>query len=104
MPHDLPPSPHPSREARYLFGYLRRRGGSLRLAPLLRGLAMDARAFADAVNDLNERYWITIVWRKAPPTAPQDLPDAEPRPLADVHRLCTTRFGRHKHRATWPSD
>ena len=96
MTHD--PSPHASREARYVFAYLHRRGGSLRLSPLLRALGMDQRVFVEAVNELNERYWITIVWRKAVPGTPED----EPRPLADIYRLCTTRFGRKKYRSTWP--
>ena len=99
MTHDPSDDPNPSHEARCVFAYLRRRGGSQRLAPLLRGLGMEPRVFADAVNDLNERYWISIVWHKAPPGTPDD----EPRPLADVYRLCTTRFGRKKYRATWPS-
>ncbi|HEY1243722.1 MAG TPA: hypothetical protein VGF29_02730 [Hyphomicrobiaceae bacterium] len=91
---------HPSREARCVFAYLHRRGGSVRLGPLLRGLAMDQRVVLDALNDLSERYWITVVWRKAPPgTAHEDS-----RPFGDVYRLCTTRFGRRKYRTTWPVD
>ena len=88
---------HASREARYVFAYLLRRGGSLRLGPLLRGLRMEPRIFAEAANELCERYWITIVWRKAA------TPDDEPRALADIDRLCTTRFGRRKYRSTWPA-
>jgi hypothetical protein len=59
---------------------------------------MDRRIFLDAVNELKERYWITIVWRQAAPGTPED----EPRPLDEVERLCTTRFGRRKYRSTWP--
>jgi hypothetical protein len=91
---------HPSSEARCVFAYLRRHGGSLRLGPLLRGLDMDRRVVLDAINELSERYWITVVWRKAAPgTAGEDA-----RPLTDVHRLCSTRFGRRKYRSTWPID
>ena len=89
---------HASSEARCVFAYLHRRGGSVRLGPLLRGLVMDRRIFLDAVNELKERYWITIVWRQAAPGTPED----EPRPLDEVERLCTTPFGRRKYRSTWP--
>ncbi len=99
MTHDTPLSPEPSGAACYVFAYLRRRGGSQRLGPLLGGLRMDERAFTDAVNELNERYWIKIVWHKPPPCTPDDAP----RPLADIYRLCTTPFGRHRHRATSPA-
>ena len=98
MTHNPMDSPNASREARYVFAYLHRRGGSQRLGPLLRVLGIEPRTFADAVNELNERCWITIVWRKA------GTPDDEPRPLTDIYRLCTTRFGRRKYRSTWPVD
>ena len=100
MSDDPFPPPEPSGAACYVFAYLRRRGGSQRLGPLLRGLRMDERNFTDAVNELNERYWIEIVWHKPPPGTPDD----EPRPLHDIYRLCTTRFGRRRYRATWPAD
>jgi hypothetical protein len=89
---------HPSSAARYLFGYLHRRGGSVRLGPLLQGLGMDRRVLIDAIMDLSERYWINIVWRQAA------ADETEDRPLADVYRLCTTRFGRRKYRSSWPVD
>jgi hypothetical protein len=100
MTHDPTSTPHPSQEARYVFAYLDRRGGSQRLWPLLRGLGLDQRAFIAAVTELEERYWIRIVWHKAPPGTPDD----EPRPLSEIYRLCTTRFGRKKYRATWAAD
>jgi hypothetical protein len=99
MTHDTSPPPDPSGAASYVFAHLRRRGGSQRLKPLLNGLGMDERAFIDAVSELEERYWITIVWHKAAPGTPDDAP----RPLAEIYRLCTTRFGRKKYRATWPA-
>jgi hypothetical protein len=91
---------HPTREARQLFAYLRRRGGSVRLEPLRRDLAIDPRALIDVIADLRERYWITVVWRKPAPGTPDDAP----RALTDIDRLCTTRFGRRKYRTTWPVD
>src|SRR5688572_22114442 len=98
MTHNPMQSPHPSREARYVFGYLNRRGGSMRLRPLQRHLRMEPRDLVAAITDLAELYWIAIVWRKPAPGTPAD----ESRPLTDIERLCTTRSGRKKYRATWP--
>jgi hypothetical protein len=102
MSHDLmtPDAMHdppPSHEALWIFGYLHTRGGSMRLGPMLRHLRMDQRAFIAATIDLNERCWIRIVWREAGAGSGDD----ETRPLAEVYRLCTTRFGRLKYRSTW---
>jgi hypothetical protein len=91
---------HASREARYLFAYLHRRGGTMRLRPMLRHLRMEPRDFLAAVTELAERYWITIVWRPTPPGTAED----EARSCAEVERLVTTRFGRKKYRTTWPVD
>jgi hypothetical protein len=91
---------HPSSAARCLFGYLHRRGGCVRLGPLLQGLGMDRRVLADAIMDLSERYWITVVWRKAAPGSDE----TEDRPLTDIRRLCTTRFGRRKYRSSRRAD
>jgi hypothetical protein len=99
MTDDLLHGLHASRAARFLFAYLYRRGGSMRLGPMLRHLRMEPGDLVAAVNELAERYWITIVWRKAPAGTPDD----EPRPFTDVHRLVTTRFGRRKYRTTWPT-
>jgi len=99
MTHDPTDSPHASREARYVFAYLHRRGGSMRVRPMLRHLRMEPADLVAAVNALAERYWIIIVWRKTASAAPED----EPRPFTDVARLCTTRFGRRKYRTTWPA-
>ena len=100
MSLDPPHGLHPSREARCIFAYLHRRGGSMRLGPLLRGLGMDRRIVLDSVYELSERYWITVIWRNDA-TGPSD---ADGRPLTDIHRLCTTRFGRRKYRSGWPVD
>jgi hypothetical protein len=37
--------------------------------------------------------------RLAQPGTPAD----DTRPYTDIDRLCTTRFGRKKYRATWPT-
>jgi hypothetical protein len=100
MTHDPMDSPHASRDARYIFSYLHRRGGTMRLRVMLRHLRMEPAALVAAVNELAERYWITVVWRKEASAPPEDAP----RPFTDVARLCTTRFGRRKYRTTWPAD
>jgi hypothetical protein len=100
MPLDPLHGIHPSHEARCVFAYLHRRGGSIRLGPLLRGLGMDQRIVVNALNDLKERYWIIIVWRKAATGSA----DEDTRPLAEIDRVCTTRFGRRKYRSSWPID
>ena len=100
MTHDPLDPFHASGQARCVFAYIHRRGGTVRLGPLLRGLHMDRRILVDAIIELCERYWITVVWRKAAPGTPDD----EPRPYTDVDRLVTTRFGRKKYRSSWPVD
>jgi hypothetical protein len=97
MTNDLLHGIHASREARYVFGYLARHGGSARLKPLLRNLPIEPKVFVEAVTELTERYWIRIHWRKAAPGTPDD----EPRPYTEIARLCATRFGRRKYRTTW---
>jgi hypothetical protein len=95
--HDVPLS----HAARCIFLCLRRSGGSMRLRPLLQGLGrigVSESAVADAIFDLAERYWITIVWHRAARGA-----TAEEQPLAGIERLTITRFGRRKHRGSWPS-
>ena len=59
-----------SSTALYIFGRLLRRGGSMRIGPLLRDLKLDDTQFADATNELQERGWIRVTWRKdgAPPS------------------------------------
>jgi hypothetical protein len=100
MTHDPTTDPmygrHASPEARYIFAYLHRRGGTMRLRPMLRHLRMEPRAFIDATVELHERYWIRIVWRPAPPDTPEDAP----RDYTEIERLVTTRFGRKKYRTS----
>ena len=87
MPLDPLHGLHPSPEARCLFACLYRRGGSMRIGPLLRGLGslgIDQHSFVDAVFELGERYWITVVWRKAAPGATAEEEPAY-RHLPPVH-------------------
>jgi len=99
MTHDPIESTSATREARYVFGYLYRRGGSVRLRPLMRHLGLEPRDLVAAITDLSELYWIRIVWRKPAPGTPAD---EETRLYTEIDRLCTTRFGRMKYRTTWP--
>ena len=52
----------------------------------------------EAITELVERYWITLVWKPAPP----GLADDAPRPHTDIDRLVTTRHGRRKYRGSRP--
>src|SRR5262245_4649248 len=99
MPLDPLHGLHPSPEARCLFALLHRRGGSMRIGPLLRALGLDQRIVATAVTELGERYGVTVICRDADPS-----PAADTGPRTEIYRLCTTRFGRRKYRSTWPID
>lgn len=89
-------SPYGSPDARRLFAHLKRRGGTARLTPLMRDLGFAPAAFVAATDELADRAWIRIVWRPAPPGAPE----ADVRPYTDIDRLVATRFGRQRYRAT----
>jgi hypothetical protein len=96
---DAPPDyPNCSPAARSLFAYIYCRGGLMRIRPLTRRISMEPGVFADAVNELSERGWLNIVWRRAVRIEPSE----ESRPQTDVDRLVTTRWGRHRFRSTWP--
>ena len=93
-PYSAPPF---SSTALYIFSRLLRRGGSMRIGPLLRDLKLDDSQFADATNELHERGWIRVTWRKD--GAP--LPDNIPARFARCKRITTTRFGRWRYPVTW---
>ena len=88
-----------SSTALYVFGHLQRRGGSMRIAPLLRELKLQDNQFADATNELQERGWIRVTWRKDGAR----LPDNVPARFASCKRITTTRFGRWRYTVTWPT-
>ena len=89
---------HASWEARCLFAFLAQRGGCVRMQVIVRHLGLEPAVLVAAILELVERYWITFVWKPAPPGMPED----ELRPHTDIDRLVTTRFGRKKYRTTWP--
>ena len=64
MARDALEIPRFSGNALFLFGDLRRHGGSMRIAPLLRDCGLDADATAAAANQLNERRRVNVNWRR----------------------------------------
>jgi hypothetical protein len=79
------------KDALTLFRYVYHRGGSLRLRHVQAGTGLDDEALRPALYELQERYWITIMWR--PPTVDESSTLAEL-----VERITVTRFGRRKYR------
>jgi len=86
-----------SSTALYIFGHLQRRGGSMRIAPLLRELKLEDNLFAAATNELNERGWIKVTWRKDGARLPETIPAR----FRACKRITTTRFGRWRYPTTW---
>ncbi|MFZ1104387.1 MAG: hypothetical protein WAN86_16325 [Hyphomicrobiaceae bacterium] len=84
----------------------RRDGSDIDLPTQLSGLPKCGRSEQqkriEAESDLaaQAQDWITVVWRK---DAPGSADDDRQSPT-DIHRLCTTRFGRRKYRSSWPVD
>jgi hypothetical protein len=96
---DWTPPPFP-RDALHVFAYLRRRGGSMRIGPLLRWAGLSGDDLVAALNALAERRWVEIAWR-----APRDrLPAGLPERFREVERVTTTRFGRWRYPVTWQLD
>jgi hypothetical protein len=61
---------------------------------------MEQAILVDAINELVERRWLRIVWRKSARAA---AAEGQSLRLADAERLVTTRWGRHRHGSSWPS-
>jgi hypothetical protein len=97
MTHDSLHIPAFSSNALYVFGYLQRHGGSMRICPLLRRSGIDCEALIAAIKELHERRWVNVEWRRARSHLPPDLPER----FREVERITTTRFGRHRFPATW---
>jgi hypothetical protein len=79
-----------SRNGYRVYGLLGRRGGVLRLRPLRRDSGLDDGQIRAAINELTDRYRITITWRKSVSTYDPD----RRRVLADIERITLTRLGR----------
>jgi hypothetical protein len=92
--------PPPSRNARHLFGFLLRHAGSMRIAPLLRSPGLAPDELAAAIDELCERCWLEVTWRKPRALPRPGLPDR----FRAVDRVTTTRFGRWRYAHTWVID
>ena len=92
--HDNPwRAPRLSYNAWSLMELLLRRGGGMRMGPLLRASDMSHDNLALAIKELAERWWIEIAWRGPSARRPCALPDR----FRPVRRVATTRIGRHCH-------
>ena len=87
-------APRLSYDAWSLMQLLQRRGGGMRVGPLLQASTLSDDALVAAINELVERGWIDIVWRSPEACRPELLPER----FRDVRRIATTRTGRHCHR------
>lgn len=96
-PNDWRPPPF-SADARGVLGLLHRRGGCMRVGPLLDASHLPPDALAEACNELAERGWVTISWRN--PRA--SLPPRFPERFRAIDRVTTTSFGRWRYSVTWP--
>ncbi len=90
-------APRISRNAMTLYAQLLDGSGTLRLKPLRDTSGLSDADLVDTVNELKERCWIKITWRRDP-TIP---PDAETRPMRDLDRITACRFGRWRYKITW---
>jgi hypothetical protein len=88
-----------SSRALYVFGVVARRGGLMRIRPLLQNAGLPPEALADAVNELMQRGWVRIGWRRPRARLPSGLPER----FREVDRIATTAFGRWRYPATWPT-
>ncbi len=99
MPTDDDDRPPPfSPDALRLMDLLMRRGGTMRIGPLLEACGLTSDALVAAVNELAERCWVSIVWRGPDARRPETLPAR----FREANRIVTTRFGRYRCRVTWP--
>jgi ubiquinone/menaquinone biosynthesis C-methylase UbiE len=64
-----------------------RRGGSLRIGPLLKASGLSVDELCAVLNELTERRWLRIAWRRTPLSG-------GPERLRHVDRITATRFGR----------
>lgn len=99
MTHDPWEIPRFSAAAVALLGRLHEHGWSMRIVPLFRRSSLDWKTFAEAVNELSDRRWVRITWRRKPRAI---LPPGMPEPGRDLDRIIATRHGRWRYLATWP--
>ena len=84
-------APRLSTNAMLLMTLLLRTGGGMRIEPLLRITRLPTDDLAAAVNELGERQWLDIAWRGDHARRSDALPER----ARGIHRITTTRLGRH---------
>ena len=99
MPEDEDPQPFP-KSALHVFGLIRRRGGCMRIVPLLDVSGLLPDELAHTVNALAGRGWVEVTWRR-PRTC---LPHGCPERFREVECITITRFGRWRYPRTWILD
>jgi hypothetical protein len=72
-----------------LMWLLARHGGSLRIGPLHSHANLPVEELCAALNELAERRWVEVTWRRTPCGR---LPER----LRPVERITITRFGRRR--------
>ena len=87
-------APRLSYNAWRLMELLLRRGGGMRIGPLLRLSGMSHSNLGLAITELSERLWVDIIWRSHAARRPEPMPE----PFRGVRRIATTRTGRHCYR------
>lgn len=91
--------PQPSREAFCVMDLLMRRGGSVRMGPLIADCKLPVEVLIAALNELTTRGWVSVVWRGPQARRPEALPER----LRECRRVVVTRFGRWRYRTSWPA-
>ncbi len=72
----------------------------MRPGPLLRCSRLEPDDLAAAVNELVDRCWVEVTWRRPGASLPEGLPER----FREVDRVTTTRFGRWRYPVTWAAD
>lgn len=96
---DLRPQPF-SRRALQVYRLLARRGGTMRMRPLLAAAGLAPDDLAQAIDELAERSWVKVTWLPPERRPPPDLPP----PFREAERVTTTSFGRWRYPATREAD
>ena len=73
---------------------LAQHGGSLRIAALAREVALPCDNLCEALNDLAQRRWLRVTWRRVPHAA-------LPARLRNSQRVTLTRLGRARLPVPW---
>jgi hypothetical protein len=103
MTYDEWEIPRFSNEAIAILGHLKRAGGTMRIAPLFRRSGIVEEAFPAALNELIERRWVHVRWRKPRTVITRPWPPDLPERCRPVERVTLSRFGRWRYRITWPT-